>query len=498
MLYPQITEKRMRLHPVTLLFADQPETESNFRKQYFRDSLPQFRFAFLLLTILYAGFSIVDYLYIPDRLTTFLLIRFGIVLPLMAGTLFFSYSNLFEKVWQGLLTLCYVVSGAGISYMLILEPENFTYYGGLMLVFAAGYFFIQLRFLYASIAGWITLILFIAGKIIAQQTFSELLVISFFFFTAMNLIGMFGSYYLEYYARRNFHQHLQSQQQQNLLNETFQNRENEINQRTLELKQKNNRLTHELERGRIIEHELIRVKEKAEESDRLKTAFLTNLSHELRTPLNSIIGFAYLLSNDDIEPEERTEYQRIIHQQSDYMLSQINDIVEISKIESGQYELDFIKCSIPDICGDVLEVMKKQLLPEVNLVIDEKSEKQLIPTIKTDCERLIQILKQLISNAIKYTQQGEIRIGYGLNSRERLLEFYVSDTGIGISEENRQKIFKRFTKLDPFAQGTGLGLSICKALIEQMGGNIDLESSPGNGTTFRFNIPYAPVETTVS
>ena len=259
----------------------------------------------------------------------------------------------------------------------------------------------------------------------------------------MNLIGMFGSYYLEYYARRNFHQHLQSQQQQNLLNETFQNREKEINQRTLELKQKNNRLTHELERGRIIEHELIRVKEKAEESDRLKTAFLTNLSHELRTPLNSIIGFAYLLSNDDIEQEERTEYQRIIHQQSDYMLSQINDIVEISKIESGKYELDFIKCSIPEICDDVIEVMKKQLLPEVNLVIDEKSEKQHFPPIKTDCDRLVQILKQLVSNAIKYTQNGEIRIGYDLNSRERLLEFYVSDTGIGISEDNRQKIFKR-------------------------------------------------------
>jgi signal transduction histidine kinase len=142
--------------------------------------------------------------------------------------------------------------------------------------------------------------------------------------------------------------------------------------------------------------------------------------------------------------------------------------------------------------------MRKQLLPEVELIIDEKSEKQIIPDVKTDCDRLTQILKQLISNAIKYTQKGEIKVGYGINQRERLLEFDVSDTGIGISEENRQKIFQRFTKLDPFAQGTGLGLSICKALIEQMGGNIDLESSPGNGTTFRFSIPYAPVETPVS
>jgi len=498
MLYPQTTEKRMRIHPVTLLFTGQAETESNFRRQYFSDSIPQFRFAFLLLTILYAGFSIVDYLYIPSRLTMFLLIRFGIVLPLMAGTLFFSYSKYFEKVWQELLTVCYIVAGAGISYMLILEPENFTYYGGLMLVFAAGYFFIKLRFLYASIAGWIVLLAFVVGKVIAQQTFSELLVISIFFFTAMNLIGMFGSYYLEYYSRRNFHQQLQSQQQQSLLNETFKNRENEIQQRTLELKQKNNRLEHELERSRIIENELIRVKEKAEESDRLKTAFITNLSHELRTPLNSIIGFAYLLSDDDIEQKERFEYQRIIHQQTDQMLSQINDIVEISKIESGRYEIDFVRCNPKNICQDVTETMRKQLLPEVELIIDEKSEKQIIPDVKTDCDRLTQILKQLISNAIKYTQKGEIKIGYGINQRERLLEFDVSDTGIGISEENRQKIFQRFTKLDPFAQGTGLGLSICKALIEQMGGNIDLESSPGNGTTFRFSIPYAPVEMTVS
>ena len=497
MVYPQITEKRMKFHPVTLLFTDQPETESKFRKQYLRDSIPQFRFAFLLLTILYAGFSIVDYLYIPDRLTTFLLIRFGVVLPLMAITLFISYSHFFEKIWQGLLSLCFVVGGTGISYMLILEPQNFTYYGGLMLVFAAGYFFIKLRFLYASIAGWITLVLFVVGKIIAQQTFSELLVISTFFFTAMNLIGMFGAYYLEYYNRRNFYQHLQSLEQQNLLNETFQNREKEVQERTLELKQKNNRLEHELERSRIIENELIRVKEKAEESDRLKTAFITNLSHELRTPLNSIIGFAYLLSNDDIEPEERQEYQRIIHQQTDQMLTQINDIVEISKIESGRYEIDFQECMLPEICNELVAEMRKQLLPDVALVVDKESENQILPSVKTDCSRLKQILKQLISNAIKYTQKGEIRIGYAVNQRERLLELYVQDTGIGISEENRQKIFKRFTKLDPFAQGTGLGLSICKALIEQMGGIINLDSSPGKGTTFRFSIPYAPVETAV-
>ena len=166
-MYPQKTKTRMRLHPVTLLFTDQPETESEFRKQYFRDSLPQFRFAFLMLTILYAGFSIVDYLYIPNRLTTFLLVRFGIVLPLMTGTLFLSYSRIFEKAWQEMMAICYVASGAGISYMLIREPDSFTYYGGLMLVFAAGYFFIRLRFLYASIAGWITLILFVIGKIVA-------------------------------------------------------------------------------------------------------------------------------------------------------------------------------------------------------------------------------------------------------------------------------------------------------------------------------------------
>ncbi len=243
------------------------------------------------------------------------------------------------------------------------------------------------------------------------------------------------------------------------------------------------------------EVELIEAKEKAEESDRLKTAFLHNISHEIRTPMNAIVGFSTLLGEPDLKVTDQQQYIDIIGQSSMQLLSIINDIVDIANIESGQVVLNLKIIEL----NSVLKNLKEQFsyrVREQDLVINLHTglpDKESV--INTDSTKLIQILSNLINNALKFTSKGQIDFGYSL--KRKYLEFYVMDTGIGISDENRIRVFDRFFQVKRTDShkygGTGLGLSICKAYVDLFGGVISVESKEGQGTTFVFTIPYSPV-----
>jgi PAS domain S-box-containing protein len=242
-----------------------------------------------------------------------------------------------------------------------------------------------------------------------------------------------------------------------------------------------------------IEADLISAKEKAEESDRLKTAFLHNVSHEIRTPMNAIIGFSTLLNEPDLSEEERHQYIDIIFQSGNQLLSIINDIVDIANVESGQAKVnitDFNLNSRLKKLNEQFSLHGKQNNISINLktsLPDEASD------ISTDCTKLIQILSNLINNAVKFTKDGRIDFGYVL--RDEFLEFFVKDTGIGISKEYHSRIFDRFFQIDSTVSrqysGTGLGLSICKGYVDLLGGTIKVESESGKGTKFLFTIPFA-------
>jgi len=249
------------------------------------------------------------------------------------------------------------------------------------------------------------------------------------------------------------------------------------------------------------EQELIAAKEKAEESDRLKTAFLTNMSHEIRTPLNSIMGFAELLEEPDLTGEEQRNFISIIEKSSARMLNIINDIIDISKIESGQMEVLNEECNINEQIENIYssfkhEVEKRgmQLFTKISLPAKES-------VIQTDCEKLYAILANLVKNSIKYSDQGTIEVGYNL--KNNYLEFFVKDTGIGIPKDRQEAIFHRFVQADiadkRAFQGAGLGLSISKSYVEMLGGKIWVESEEGKGSTFYFTIPYhnVPLSTVV-
>jgi len=242
------------------------------------------------------------------------------------------------------------------------------------------------------------------------------------------------------------------------------------------------------------EAELIAAKEKAEESDRLKTAFLHNVSHEIRTPMNAIIGFSALLNEPDITEADRRQFIDIIFQSGSQLLSIINDIVDIANIESGQVKVNIREMNLNFSLRSLDEQFsykEKSDVISINLKTGLPDNKAMIMTDRT---KLIQILSNLINNATKFTKEGRIDFGYTLKGDE--LEFYVKDTGIGIPPEHHDKIFERFFQVDNLISrkfgGTGLGLSICKAYVEILGGRIWLISQPGEGSDFRFTIPYKP------
>jgi PAS domain S-box-containing protein len=297
------------------------------------------------------------------------------------------------------------------------------------------------------------------------------------------------------------------------------NTENSLHQKSEDYQVLNEELESSLKLTVMLNQELMIAKEKAEESDRLKSAFLANMSHEIRTPMNGIMGFAHLLKAPELEGEKQKHYLSIIEQSGTRLLNIINDIIDISKIESGLMDIHISQTNI----NEQIEFLYKFFKPEVESKGMRLFHKEYFPSekaiINSDSEKIYAILTNLVKNAIKYSNEGYIEFGYMINqpgastgffleptSHEPVghlfgesadpaeLLFYVKDTGIGIPAENHQSIFDRFVQVDNSSkkvfQGAGLGLSITKAYVEMLGGKIWVQSKEDLGSEFCFTIPY--------
>lgn len=237
----------------------------------------------------------------------------------------------------------------------------------------------------------------------------------------------------------------------------------------------------------LMRRELIESKEKAETSDKLKSAFLANMSHEIRTPLNAIVGFSRIISESD-NAEERREYYEIVDANNERLLQLINEILDLSKIESGIVEFTYGPVRLHPLCKEIHDAHVFRCPQGVELRFDSPDEAL---SIHSDKNRIFQVFSNLIGNAFKFTTEGSVSYGYKQEG-ERVV-FYVKDTGLGIEPEKLGRVFQRFAKLNNFAQGTGLGLSICKTIIERLGGEIAVSSEVGTGTTFTFWLPLENV-----
>jgi len=247
------------------------------------------------------------------------------------------------------------------------------------------------------------------------------------------------------------------------------------------------------------ENNLKNAKEKAEESDRLKSVFLANMSHEVRTPLNVIIGFSDLLKDEKLTSQTRNEYIDMITSSSHNLLELINDIIDISKIEAGQLRITETTFNLNQLLKQLMhwiEKDKKDKGKENVEIILSAPLPDSGSIILTDQGRLKQILVNLLTNALKFTDKGSIEFGY--ITRERELQFYIKDTGTGIRKSNLHSIFERFKQADENTSqkygGTGLGLAITKAIIELMGGTIWVDSEPKKGSTFYFTLPFKQLQ----
>lgn len=231
---------------------------------------------------------------------------------------------------------------------------------------------------------------------------------------------------------------------------------------------------------------------KVQEADKMKNAFIANMSHEIRTPLNAIVGFAHLVTETTNASEQR-EYFSIINKNCDLLLKLINDILDLSKIESGRLNYNVSEVELRDICQEAYVVQSLKMTSDVALLYNSVA----MPSVRlwVDPHRVEQVLLNLLSNAIKFTSKGFISLFYEVE--DMFVRVSVMDTGIGISEEKLESVFERFVKLDDFYQGAGLGLPICKMIVEQLGGEIGVRSELGKGSTFWFTLPLVVTDKAV-
>ena len=255
-----------------------------------------------------------------------------------------------------------------------------------------------------------------------------------------------------------------------------------------------NELLQEKDSLTASEKQLRVVTKEAEAANKKKSAFIANISHEVRTPLNAIVGFSELLASSEYSEEEKIRFAGEVNHSSELLLNLVNDVLDLSRLESGKIKFSVKPNDLVACCQRALDSIRHRVKPGVRLTFTPSIESY---TLNTDALRLQQLLTNLLSNAAKFTSEGEINLSFTVDEGKEEVRFSVTDTGCGIPEDKCEKIFERFEKLDDFIQGTGLGLSVCQIISEQLNGSLSVDISYKDGARFVFIHPTNLIETPI-
>jgi len=459
------------INPLTLRFFDS-SLEESFKKHYITRYLMQLKVAHILAALLYAVAVAAEFVFLEVSRVSALSRISIVVASFFIGFLITVFYRRFYLKYYWVFNIYYVLL-TGCSFILsgyyAMYPDSFVIFSGLFMSLIFNYTTIRQGFIRASLTGFVLMLVYLF-TISNIEVFSPGYLHLGMYFFAANLLGMFICYGIEYDQKRSFILMQQIRDNARKLKDAKNNLEKRISERT-----------RELESSKL----------KAEEADRLKSAFLANMSHEIRTPMNGIIGFSELLKTPGLGAEDMEKYIKIIQESGARMLNTVNDIIEVSKIESGLVEIKNVQFDVLDSLDKLfrffeIEAAQKGLLFRVQNNFSESELEVFFDRVKFES-----IVSNLVKNAIKYTPEGEISISMDLEGDYLIIA--VKDTGIGIPVDRQNAIFNRFEQADiadrDAYEGSGLGLSITKSYIQMLNGEIHVESSVGAGTTFLVRIP---------
>lgn len=468
---------------VTLTFRDK-NIESDYIDYYNRKTIAHVRVAIIISLGLYIIFAFLDSFLFPDFKVVFHQIRFFIVTPFILLIFLFTFHSSFFKYVQVIISLSIIVGAAGIMAMLYIGGERVIaiYYVGLLLVLLFNYEFLKLRFLIASIVGFLIVICYF---IVALQINISLplIVASLFFLVGANILGMASSYSYEFLYRQYYYSHRLLEKEKAKTVEINLNLEAQVSERTSSLKKTNN--------------ELLEAKLIAENSERTKSIFLATMSHELRTPLNAIIGFSDIINSEKFDEKDNKEYAQIINRSGVHLLGLVENLFDITLIDSGQVKLNIREFNLFGILDDVFRIMYQEKIVLEKNDVELKLLNDNLPSnfmIYSDGNKIKQVLINLLKNALKFTETGEVKFWCEeiVENNKPYLKFFVQDTGIGIPPVKIEFVFDVFRQVDDTYSrkygGVGIGLTVVRKLVNMLGGEVGVDSVEGKGSTFYFTI----------
>jgi signal transduction histidine kinase/ActR/RegA family two-component response regulator len=499
---PTSSQESFSVNYLTLSFkGEMTQYEKGYRDDYFIKSLNPFRFSLILSMIFYGAFAFLDKIAVPDLKGVFWFIRFGIVFPVLVSVFIFSFSKAFKKYMQFIISCIMFITGFGIIIMIIYaaKVQNYSYYAGLILIFIFGYTFIRARFVYAMIAGWSIVISYEISAIWLSHTPFTILVNNNYFFISANIIGMFISYFLELSTRKEFYMRILLEQEKENVKTANDALEKRVEERTQQLSNANQDLKREIEIRQKFEKERAELEKQLFQLQKMETigTLAGGIAHDFNNILTPILGYTDMaLEELPIESNLRFDIEQINN-----AAHRGKDLVQQVLTFSREVDFENKPIQLQPIVAETLNLIKASFPPgvEIRHKFDQK-----IGTVLADPTHIHQIVMNLCTNAhhamMKTGGILEVRLDavkIDQRSAEKIpnlkkgeyIRLTISDTGHGMDLKTQERIFEPFFTRKEVGSGSGLGLSVVHGIINNYGGAIVVDSSPGKGTTFNIYLP---------